>query len=157
MTYNDLHIGNSSSSWHLSIKIFVLGLFSAAIIKLTKNFWFRTGTFKRLIKKFNSIHADNIKMMGTLQGINISREEAIEGHIKTEKVLKKIVAFYHDLEGKKFFGNKQLEESIENALLSAYKLESYLNGIATAGVNCAEQDASLIEFSSDISLGSLQA
>lgn len=157
MTYNELHIGEFSSKRYLSIKIFALGLFSTFIIKITQKTWFRTGIFKRLIKKFNSFNVDNVRLFGELQNVELSKEQAEGMYIKAEKVLKEMNEIYYELEKDKFFGNKELEGSVEKALLSFYKIEAHLNAITTSDIDCSEQDAPLIEFASDISLGSLQA
>jgi hypothetical protein len=157
MTYNDFHIGDVTSNRYLTAKLFLLGLFSAAIIKLTKKIWLRTGAFRNIARSFDSINSDCLKLLKAIHKGEINKDIAKENYPKVERALKKFITVHSVLEKDKFFGNPRIQRSAERALSNLFRLEAQVKAIVTAEDNCEEQDAPLFDIASNISLGYFQA
>lgn len=144
----DLH-PNKFFSW---ISIFRI---NPSILKRLVRVNWRTGLIVKLNKALGKIYLITEGQKNILS--NLSREKALIAHPKILDNLKSSSSFYSLLERVDFLNNEETKEIIENIISNCYYLESQIRISAYSDAPPISEDNNLIRFTSNISLGTLQA
>jgi hypothetical protein len=150
MSYANYHIDNNSPNRFYEYIVNFLSFFSSV---LNRKNW-RTGlvcSFNNKLAKWH-LYSEGLKSVVK----KFEKEAALKKHSTVLKMLKDFRSLYSQLEKIKFFKNPETEELIEGIVSNLYSAEASLRNIAYTEDCNNDEDQSLKEFASRLSLGSLQ-
>jgi hypothetical protein len=137
-----------------------LGIFGVAIAASALAFFSHKLTY-RLINLLNStlgsLASKTEKRLNRIMKLSLNQEQATRLHARSKRSLNKFKKFYNKLEKADFFDNATTLENADAVLLNFYNIETHLRFAAKRNLPKNQDDQSLLDFASDISLGSLQA
>jgi hypothetical protein len=134
--------------------VLVLGGVCTALVA----FFSRSGGLIGFVnRKLNAIHNDVEGVLDQINTEGLDAESAKKKYTHVERVLSKYKNIYNRLDKANFFNNDKTKEVSNALLVSLYSLEYQYRTVAFCDLTPSEEDKNLIDFASELSLGSLQA
>lgn len=121
---------------------------------LSRKYW-KTGIIVKLNKELSELYLITEGQKNKI--LELTKEDSLETYKKAEHNLNSYRKLYTLLEKVDFLNNPDTKEIAENTLSNFYFVESRIRMIAFSDSPAIPEDKSLIEFSSNLSLGSAQA